>query len=135
VTLHLRVDGPTPPVSQSIQTSAATTTAPPHVAKFKSPTFERGPVYSGEVYERTLLRIRHEALDNGAGPIIRVTLHLFDRKSGASIDASGYVPTAQAGSLIVESDAIRCIAGGDIVDLAGNRTVIPKSPDCDSTSR
>jgi hypothetical protein len=37
--------------------------------------------------------------------------------------------------LIVESDAIRCIAGGDIVDLAGNRTVIPKSPDCDSTSR
>jgi hypothetical protein len=132
--LHLRIDGPTPPVSESVKTSDAVSSTAPRIPKLESPTLERGAVYSGEVYERTLLRVRHGAFDDRAGPIILVTLKLLDRKSGDVIDASGYVPTAAAGSLLLESDTLRCIAGGEIVDLAGNRTIIPKSADCGSTS-
>lgn len=134
-TLHLRIDGPTPPFSESVRTTGAVALAPPRVPKLESPTLERGPVYSGEVYERMLLRIRHGALDDSAGPIVRVTLNLVDRKTGEAIDVSGYIPTAAAGSLLAESDTLRCIAGGEIVDLADNRTVIPKSADCGPSSR
>ena len=131
-TVQVRVDGPTPPFLESVRTCDAVASAPPRIPRFKPPTLERGPVYSGEVYERTLLRIHHGEFDDTAGPIISVRLQLLDRKSGDVIEASGYVSTASKGSLVIESDTLRCIAGGEIVDLAGNRAVIPKSDGCGS---
>lgn len=131
-TVQVRVDGPTPPFLESAKTADTIVSAAPQIPKLESPTLERGPVYSGEVYERSLLRIRHGRFDDRTGPIVRVTLNLLDPKSGDVISPSGYVTVGVAGSLLVESDALRCIAGGEIVDLANNRTVIPKLIDCNS---
>lgn len=130
-TLHLRASSDSEALlSVEIQTSQAALAEVPRAPRFGKPALETGPVYSGEVYERTLLRIPHEAFDATAGAVARLSLELLDRESGDTLVASGMVTTGKAGSILVESESLRCIAGGELVDLAGGRVVIAPAHDC-----
>jgi hypothetical protein len=101
----------------------------PRAPRFAAPLLETGPVYMGEVHERRLVRIAHDALDASAGAIVQLRLRLLDRATGDVLEESGFVATGIAGSVLVMSDSLRSIAGGELVDLVGNRTAIPAAGD------
>jgi hypothetical protein len=84
---------------------------------------------------RTNVHLGHDKLDDRS-PVLRVTLRLEQRNivRTKSVEVTTILVPNAPGTIVLPEGSPTCIAGGEISDPAGNKTVIPPSP-CATTVR